>query len=125
MGYENNFYQQRLNNYPFQNGMMATGLKGRPVSSIEEARAIQIDFDGSLFVFPDIANKKIYTKQIGMDGSVILNMYELKPIPVITNDDFVTREEFNKIVEICRQLVGDKDKENVPATTEEKPSFNF
>ena len=125
MGYENNYYQQRMNSYPFQNGMMATGLKGRPVSSIEEARAIQIDFDGSLFVFPDIANKKIYTKQIGMDGSVILNMYELKPIPVITNDDFVTREEFNKIVEICRQLVGGKDKENASATTEEKPSFNF
>ena len=39
------------------------GLKGRPVSSIEEVRAAQIDFDGSLFVFPDIANKKIYTNQ--------------------------------------------------------------
>ncbi len=39
-----------------------TGLKGRPVSSIEEARAQSIDFDGSVFYFPDIANKRIYTK---------------------------------------------------------------
>ena len=38
MGYENNYYQQRMNSYPFQNGMMTAGLKGRPVSSIEEAQ---------------------------------------------------------------------------------------
>lgn len=45
-----------------------TALKGRPVSSLEEVRATGIDFDGSIFYFPDIANKRIYTKQIG--GSV-------------------------------------------------------
>lgn len=28
-------------------------LKGRPVSSLEEVRAIPIDFDGSVFYFPD------------------------------------------------------------------------
>jgi hypothetical protein len=38
------------------------GLKGRPVASIEEAKASPIDFDGSIFFFPDVANKKIYTK---------------------------------------------------------------
>jgi hypothetical protein len=37
-------------------------LKGRLVSSIEEARATSIDFDGSIFYFPDLANKRIYTK---------------------------------------------------------------
>lgn len=45
-----------------------TALKGRLVSSLEEVRATGIDFDGSVFYFPDIANKRIYTKQIG--GSV-------------------------------------------------------
>lgn len=39
-------------------------LKCRPVSSKEEARASQIDLDGSLWVFTDVANDKIYTKQI-------------------------------------------------------------
>ena len=73
------------------------GLKGRPVSSLEEARAMSIDFDGSIFFFPDLANKKIYTKQINMDGTATLNMYELKEIPTVSstsNTNFVTREEF-------------------------------
>mgnify|MGYP006945383440 CR=1 FL=1 len=30
----------------------------RPVSSLEEVRASVIDFDGSVFYFPDTANKK-------------------------------------------------------------------
>lgn len=46
-----------------------TGLKGRPVSSIEEARAIAIDFDGVINYFPDLANNRIYTKQFQMDGT--------------------------------------------------------
>lgn len=52
-------------------------LKGRPVSFLEEARATTIDFDGSVFFFPDVANKRIYTKQINMDGTASLNMYVL------------------------------------------------
>ena len=47
-------------------------LKGRPVSSLEEARASMIDLDGSLFVFTDIANNKIYTKQINETQAYIL-----------------------------------------------------
>jgi len=47
-------------------------LKGKPVSSIEEARATSIDFDGSIFFFPDLANKKIYTKQINIDGTATM-----------------------------------------------------
>jgi hypothetical protein len=57
------------------------GLKGRPVSSIDEVRASVVDFDGSVFYFPDIANRRIYTKQIGLDGSAILCMYEMKEMP--------------------------------------------
>lgn len=75
------------------------GLKGRPVSSIEEVRAAQIDFDGSLFVFPDIANKKIYTKQINLDGTASLNIYELKEIVVPKSDvDYVTKQEFEQVI---------------------------
>ena len=77
------------------------GIKGRPVASIEEARASIIDFDGSIFYFPDLANKRIYTKQINMDGTAILNMYELKEIPVETPSagaQYVTREEFEAAI---------------------------
>ena len=72
-------------------------LKGHPVSSLEEVKATSIDFDGSIFYFPDIANKRIYTKTVGLDGIATLNMYELKPIPQenqITGD-FITRQEFD------------------------------
>ena len=85
---------------------MPIGLKGRPVSSIEEARASLVDFDGSVFYFPDLANKKIYTKQINMDGTASLNMYELKEIPVVNTSidaqQYVTRQEFESAINSLR-----------------------
>ena len=68
----------------------------RPVSSIEEVRAYPVDFDGSVFYFADVANKRIYTKQINMDGTATINLYELK-IPTqadLTTTSYVTRQEF-------------------------------
>lgn len=47
-----------------QNQSQTQMIKGRPVSSYDEAKASMIDLDGSLFVFTDIANGCIYTKQI-------------------------------------------------------------
>ncbi len=76
-------------------------IKGRPVSGIEEARAAMIDLDGSLFVFTDIANKKIYTKQIQLDGSAEVKIYRLVEQPIQENTeteqgDYVLRSEFEK-----------------------------
>ena len=82
------------------------GLKGRPVSSIEEVRAAQIDFDGSLFIFRDLIYKLIYTKQISLDGNASLNMYELTQIyrkQQIDKNNFVTREEFNAAIDQIKQ----------------------
>lgn len=84
-------------------------LKGRPVSNIEEVRAAAIDFDGSVFFFPDLANGRIYTKQCNIDGTAAFNMYELKEMPMesttISNDNFITREEFNKTMGAVRQAL--------------------
>ena len=82
-------------------------LKGRLVSSIEEARAQTIDFDGSVFYFPDLANRRIYTKQINLDGTSTLNMYELKEIPmqIPVGQDYVTREEFEQAINPIRQMM--------------------
>ena len=98
------------------------GLRGRPVSSLEEARATSIDFDGSIFYFPDIANKCIYTKQINIDGTANLQMYELKEIPreikieQIPIDQFVTKDEFNKVMaEIRQSLINNQ---NTPVAME-------
>ena len=101
--------QQYQVNRPIYQTMMQQsfmGLKGRPVASIEEVRASIIDFDGSIFYFPDLANKRIYTKQINMDGTAILNMYELKEIPIETPSagaQYVTREEFEAAIQSLRQ----------------------
>lgn len=79
----------------------------RPVSSIEEVRASSIDFDGSVFYFPDLANKKIYTKQINLDGTALLNMYELKELPImeqpiVDSSNFITRNEFENVINQLR-----------------------
>lgn len=84
-------YQQRPV-YPAEQTQI--GIKGRPVSSIEEVRAASIDFDGSISFFPDLANRKIYTKQVNIDGTASLNVYELKNEPVVNSTQFITREEF-------------------------------
>ena len=88
------------------------GLKGRLVSSFEEARASSIDFDGSVFYFPDLANKRIYTKQINIDGTASLYVYELREMPVQREESvlvpsvekFVTRDEFEQVLEQLRLL---------------------
>ena len=103
-GFGNNqsYYQpQRTNTIipPSQQPQPAfIGLKGRPVSSLEEARAAAIDFDGSVFFFPDLANKRIYTKQINLDGTASMNMYEYKEVPTeaFNLSNFVTRQEFDE-----------------------------
>ena len=102
--YQNsNYYPQQakpITSYGYLNTQPA-GLKGRPVSSIDEAKATPIDFDGSIFYFPDLANQRIYTKQINMDGTATLTMYEFKELPAaapVPVNNFVTREEFEQVV---------------------------
>jgi hypothetical protein len=63
----------------------------RPVSSIDEVRACPIHFDGSVFYFTDVANKRIYTKQINLDGTVSINLYELKTDQVTNSTQYVTK----------------------------------
>ena len=111
----NNYYpqqtqvtqQQPIYQMPvYRQGPPQTGLKGRLVTSLEEARATSIDFDGSVFYFPDLANKRIYTKQINIDGTASLYVYELREMPVVNEtsgfvpsvEKFVTREEFERVL---------------------------
>ena len=89
---QQNLAQQRMNNlqnqynqmFPQQEMMQQQVpqqmqmIKGRPVSSLEEARASMIDLDDSMYVFTDVANKRIYTKQILLDGTAELKTYVLE-----------------------------------------------
>lgn len=122
------------NNYPYYPQQVAspkanyydmaryapTALKGHPVTSLEEARASSIDFDGSVFYFPDLANKRIYTKQINLDGTALLSMYELKEMPIeppamIETANYITREEFEAAIAQIKSTI---------PTVEKKP-INF
>lgn len=96
----NGMFQPNMQMQQQQQNVM-NAIKGRPVSGIEEARAAMIDLDGSLFVFTDIANKKIYTKQIQLDGSAEVRTYKLVEQPIQENteteqSDYVLRSEFEK-----------------------------
>jgi hypothetical protein len=96
-------------------------LKGRPVSSIDEVRAIAVDFDGSISYFPDLANNRIYTKQINVDGTSTMLMYELKELPVnpSINSQYVTREEFEEVINQLRGVTVPPPAPQPPAAKEE------
>lgn len=94
--YDNNYIgqqqQMRMNN-PNQFNQF---LKCRPVSSREEAMAFQIDLDGSLWVFPNVGNGKIYTKQVNNDGTATFSTYNLvKNENPFNSSDYVTKDELN------------------------------
>ena len=70
-------------NQPYQQPQVQKRyIKCIPVSSFDEARNAMIDFDGSITVFPDLANGKIYTKNINNDGTANINVYALTQAPV-------------------------------------------
>ena len=105
-------------------------LKGRPVSSLEEVRAMSVDFDGSISYFPDIANNRIYTKQVNMDGTSTVLMYELTEIPTVQEsfaNDYITREEFENAIAQLKSVVSAPVVTNTPASTpvEPAPQFKF
>ncbi len=97
----------------------------RPVSSIEEVKACPIDFDGSVFYFADVANKRIYTKQINLDGTVSINLYELKTDQVSNSPQYVTRQEFEEtITQLYNRLKPVAEEVQMPAaqpTVAEQP----
>ena len=95
--------------YPQWSQPVSATTQVRPVSSIEEVKACPIDFDGSVFYFTDIANKRIYTKQINLDGTASINLYELKEFPQVTNTDqsttpYVTKQEFEETINQLKEM---------------------
>lgn len=109
--------------FPAVEAQPQIGIKGRPVSSLDEVRATSIDFDGSIFYFPDIANKCIYTKQINVDGTSTLNVYELKAMPAEPAlPNFVTREELDTVLSQFKEsLIATKKEEQ----KKDAPTYEF
>lgn len=125
----NNYYQPtQTPAYATPQARPSLTLKGRPVSSLDEARASTIDFDGTVFYFPDLANKRIYTKQINLDGTASLLMYELKEIPTETptTTGFITREEFEATISQIKETLSAAVIKNAnSAEKKDVPEFKF
>lgn len=105
-GQYNNMYNQNVMQGQQQQNIQL--LKGRPVSSYDEAKAAMIDLDGSMFVFTDIANKRIYTKQIMLDGSAELKVYTLQEQNIKEqkqNTDYVLQSDFEQAIEILKNQI--------------------
>lgn len=120
-------YNNYMGNRPIDSQDLLSNqfLKCRPVSSKDEARAFQIDLDGSLWVFTDLGNGKIYTKQVNNDGTAAFKTY------VFTEDqnpfsstEYVTREEFNKALQsLMAAMQTTSSTEQVPL--QQKTVMNF
>ena len=98
------------------------GLKGRPVSSVEEARVAQIDLDGSMFFFPDFGNNKIYTKRINPDGTASFGIYSLDT-PVAPNPvpEYATKAEVDEM----RKMIEDAIAKFMSKPTAPAPKISF
>lgn len=101
-----NYGQNQGQQYNTQSGFnnVEPTLKGRPVTSIEEARALSIDLDGSISYFPDVTNKKIYTKQFNPDGSASFRVY-VEDNTNQSNLKYVTQQELADVVAGIRTMI--------------------
>ena len=72
-----NYPQTFPQRYPQQQIQMPMNsiVKGRVVTGIEEARAAQVDLDGTPSYFPSLGEGKIYVKYIGMDGLPVFQAF--------------------------------------------------
>lgn len=131
------YTNQLLTNSPYDNyvgrntfsqqNLSTQYLKCRPVSSKQEARAFQIDLDGSLWVFTDIGNNKIYTKQINNDGTASFRTYLLteESEKTQTVEEYVTKEEFNKVIQSLMAAIRPVQELASAQNNSAKRSINF
>lgn len=87
-------YQQPIQQQPIQQPQGQTII---PVGSIEEVKAHPVDWSGNANYFIDNANKKIYVKQLGMNGVPITSTYKLDTEPSEESTPYVTKEEYNAL----------------------------
>lgn len=104
-------YQQSMQQAPVQ-------LKGRIVTSIDEAKAAQVDLDGTSTYFPAPAEGKIYEKLIGMDGLPIFRVYQLQQdggmqAPAYADNNTVLALQ-RRIEKLEEQIGGMTNDEHIP-----------
>ena len=122
--YDNYMGNQRVNS---QDLLSRQYIKCRPVSSKDEARACQIDLDGSLWVFTDLGNGKIYTKQINNDGTAAFKTYAFvkDENPYDSSTEYVTKDEFNKVIQTLAAAIHPAQQQTQNNNNETKAAIKF
>lgn len=69
--------QQQMYQPQMPMAQMPQALKGRVVTGVDEAKAAQIDLDGTSTFFPCPAEGKIYEKSIDLNGLPAFRVYQL------------------------------------------------
>lgn len=112
-------YQQAQSQVPQQMMQQYPQNLVRPVASIEEARAVQTDFNGALTMMPDTAHGFIYTKQLNLQtGCADFNTYQ-RVQPQEDISAYVTRKEFDEMKRrfnlLCEHLGGTNNEHDANA----------
>lgn len=89
----------------------------RPVTSREEAVSIPADFSGSLMIFPDIQNNRVYIKRWNFNTGTA-EVMEYVPAAAQTEPKYITVEEFNAFKEAIAKRLKKPVKEEVPNDAE-------
>lgn len=108
--------QQQMVQQPVQQTQQM--VNARMVTSKEEALGVPVDFSGALMVFTDVSHGKIYTKAFNTGtGSADIHTYDLDNTPettssVLDSSEYVTRKEYNELLEIITGGTSNADKPN-------------
>ncbi len=105
-GVKGMYYPQNNYTYPQAYGQPQIALQGYPVPDERTAREAQVNTNGTISVFPDIQNGKIYTKQLDMNSfNPIFKTYQLveeQPQPLPGN--YVSLEDFQQLYQYVMEL---------------------
>ena len=93
---QHNFQQQQVQPQP------KNMVKCKMVTSLEEVKAMPIDFDGSLNVYVDVTNNKIYTKVFTVNATVDIKTYEV--VSMVDNNSDTKYATIDDIEAIKKEL---------------------
>lgn len=123
--YPYNSYTTPMSAYMLPQTAAPAVLKGRPVSSFEEARVAQIDLDGSMSIFPDLGNKKIYTKRINTDGTAAIQTYSLDSEPTVEQPMYATKDELTELKSALEEVINTFKTQTQASKAAPAPKLNF
>lgn len=92
-------------------------LKGRLVGSVQEVQTTQIELDGTPFIFPDLANDRIYVKCLENNGMVMTRTYKLVEGEDVQPQAFATKGDIEALRKELEAMRGGVN--NVSASNEQ------